>query len=121
VNNFFLCQEFTSLIGKGMRPHCKKMALRAGTRFAEIRLRACQRIGELSRDLEKASANQYAVLLPTNGKEADQGRVTRGSWDFDKHGAPLRGTCWRLFLDCFAWALSFDDRNRLEACTRVGI
>jgi hypothetical protein len=38
-------------------------------RFAEIRLRACQRIGELSRDLEKALPNKgHGADLPADGK-----------------------------------------------------
>src|SRR5215510_4800161 len=37
--------------------------------FAEIKLRACVKIGEISRDLEKAG-NQYA--LPADGKSKEQ-------------------------------------------------
>ena len=32
-------------------------------------LRACMRSGELSRELEKATANQYTVHLPGDGKK----------------------------------------------------
>src|SRR5580704_8069122 len=38
-------------------------------KFAEIRHRACQRIGQLSAELEKAAANQHTVLLPNDGKK----------------------------------------------------
>jgi len=31
-------------------------------------LRACMRSGELSRELEKATANQYTLHLPSDGK-----------------------------------------------------
>jgi hypothetical protein len=38
-------------------------------RFAEIRLRACQRIGEISRDLEKAQYNKgHGTVVPSDGK-----------------------------------------------------
>lgn len=40
-----------------------------GRKFAEIRLRACQRIGQLSAELEKATANQHTVLLPNDEKK----------------------------------------------------
>jgi hypothetical protein len=38
-------------------------------RFAEIRLRACQRIGEISRDLEKLQGAP-TELLPNDGKKS---------------------------------------------------
>jgi hypothetical protein len=38
-------------------------------RFAEIRLRACQRIGKISRDLEKLQGAR-TELLPTDGKKS---------------------------------------------------
>lgn len=38
-------------------------------RFAEIRLRACQKIGEISRDLEKAKYDKgHGTVVPTDGK-----------------------------------------------------
>lgn len=44
-------------------------------RFGEIRLRACQRIGEISRDMEKGAGRPSKEILPTDGKnysKADQ-------------------------------------------------
>jgi hypothetical protein len=34
----------------------------------KIKLRACQRIGEISRDLEKAEAHGGKICLPSDGK-----------------------------------------------------
>src|SRR5882762_2106577 len=42
-------------------------------RFAEIRLRACQRIGEISRDLEKVETiGPSSVRIPIDGKPKSQ-------------------------------------------------
>ena len=38
-------------------------------------LRACMRSGELSRELEKATANQYTVHLPSDGKKQTKEQV----------------------------------------------
>jgi hypothetical protein len=40
--------------------------------MSEIRLRACMRIGELSRELEKAEAHGGTIRLPSGGKSKEQ-------------------------------------------------
>jgi hypothetical protein len=48
---------------------------RSPTPINAARLRACMRIGELSRELEKATANQYTVHLPSDGKKQTKEQV----------------------------------------------
>jgi hypothetical protein len=41
-------------------------------KFAEIKLRACVKIGEISRELERAEAHGGKICLPTDGKSKEQ-------------------------------------------------
>jgi hypothetical protein len=56
-------------------------------RFAEIRLRASQRIGEISRDLEKLQGAR-TELLPNDGKKS---KAETLGWYLHEHREPLRG------------------------------
>jgi len=51
----------------------------AERQFAEIRLRACVRIGEISRELEKAKPNKgHGAGVPSDGKTKEQALTASG-------------------------------------------
>ena len=52
-------------------------------------LRACMRSGELSRELEKATANQYTVHLPGDGKKLTKEQVLAEAGIIDNERQPL--------------------------------
>jgi hypothetical protein len=62
---------------------------KASARFAEIRLRACQRIGQLSTELATAQGSR-AELLPSDGKKSKEAQLAEAGIS-TQHGEPLRG------------------------------